>query len=292
MIKVVTRTPKPVDVVALDRRFDRALHAAHFAVKHDPSGVMSGQLFQDALAPLSPSVALGATTVVAAVAHGAFHEHIQHASPEEIARVRKISPWLAMRIERARDLHAGTHHGAAAYTYSQQFENEAAKANVDARLKAKGWQSFIDEKYGLTLTWKGVRDFLAPFAPIYAAAAGTVLTVGASWAVAGLLAISFLGKALRSKYLHPFAHMTDAELEEKAPPLAQWYYKQTAAGHLERINHYVHHRGKGGPGSNFDFGLGLGDRLLGKQRRWTDDDIRTMQKQGHILNYRWPTPAG
>lgn len=161
----------------------------------------------------------------------------------------------------------------AALAEVRQFESREEQERLDRWIvETQGDRRMIREQYGVSLAGLGILAFAAPVLPFFALYA---LFLPAA-VVAGAL-LPLVAYPLSSLVLHPYLHMPRAEAMARASRPMRWLLDTRYVRFISR-HHYLHHRYMH---CNYNL-LWLGDLLLGRHRRPSDEDLTEMRSQGMI----------
>lgn len=211
-----------------------------------------------------------ATYLVATVSESLLHRFVGHAGGKS-RRFWAKHPRLFGSLLRVHYRHAVVHHGLTfRVDHVTQFEDAAAKAEIDRAVAPRADALIRRERYGLTIGLRGLVTYnltVAPILPILYGLAG-------SWAVWGALPALTLAP-LSATLVHPVLHRHHEAAARAAPVLIGILMRTRYYRALLR-HHFVHHKY---PSWNFNL-LPGGDHLLGTHRSPTVEDVNEMAAIG------------
>ncbi|WP_437640746.1 hypothetical protein [Sorangium sp. So ce854] len=216
-------------------------------------------------------LALGYLTV--SMGESFLHRSALHAS----LQVRRASKRLGLAgrpLLRAYTSHTVVHHGKTYRdSHVRQFQSREEQERLDRWIaETQGDRRIIRERYGVSLAGLGILAFVAPVLPFFALYA---LFLPAPVSLGALLPLVVY--PLSSRVLHPYLHMPRDEAMARASRPMRWLLGTRYVRFISR-HHYLHHRYMH---CNYNL-LWLGDLLLGRHRRPSDDDLAEMRGQGMI----------
>lgn len=216
-------------------------------------------------------VVIGYLTV--SMAESFLHRNALHASLA-VRRAAKRLGLAGRPLMRAYTSHTVVHHGKTyRESHVRQFRNREEQERLDRWIvETQGDRRMIREQYGVSLAGLGILAFAAPVLPFFALYA---LFLPAAVVVGALLPLVIY--PLSSLVLHPYLHMPRAEAMARASRPMRWLLGTRYVRFISR-HHYLHHRYMH---CNYNL-LWLGDLLLGRHRRPSDEDVAEMRGQGMI----------